>query len=114
MTRLTNNTRRRSRSVQYAIAALNFELHWHFNRARSSGSELPLQESFDGQFVQVLKTSALQNFDLVHLPILIQLQAKTTSSLRAVDYESNRIFRLDFFYQAGRRSGCYDGFRAVA
>lgn len=100
--------------MQYAIAALDFEFHRHFNRTGGSRLELPLQESFDGQFVQVLVTSALQDLDLVHLAALVQLQAKLTSSLRAVDYESNRIFWFDLFDQAGRRSGCYDGLRTVA
>ena len=100
--------------MEDAIAALDFELHRHFDRTGSSGPELPLQESFYGQFVQILVAGALDDFDLVHLAIFVQLQAKATSSLRAVDYESHRIFRLNFLDQAGRRSGCHYRFHAVA
>ena len=37
--------------MQDAISALDSEFHRHFNRAGSSRLKLPLQESFDGQFI---------------------------------------------------------------
>src|SRR4030095_10918874 len=80
----------------------NLNLDSQFDRPGCAGCKLALQKSFDGQFVQVLKTSALQDLDLVHLAVLVQLQAKATSSLRAVDYESHRIFRSALFDRSGR------------
>jgi hypothetical protein len=91
--------------MQDAVAALNGEFHRDFNRAACSGLKLPLQESFHGQFVQVLEASALDNFNFVHQAALrVDGQAETASAFRAVGHECNRILGLDFFYQAGRRS----------
>ncbi len=85
-------------SVQDAIAALNVEAHWHFDRAVSSGLKPPLQKSFGGQFVQLPVTGALYNFDFVHQAALgIYGEPINASAFRAVDYESHRILGLDFF-----------------
>ena len=88
----------RAKSVQDAIAALNVEFHRHLNRAGSAGFKLPLQKSFDGQFVQFSVASALEDFDFVHQAAPgIYGQAINASAFGAVDYESNRILGFDLF-----------------
>src|SRR5205085_6798941 len=109
-------TKRESRtSVQDATAAVNVELHRHFDRAGSSRFKPPLQKSFGGQFVQFFVAGAVQDFDFINLAALrIYGEPKTTFALRAVRLESNWILGFDFFDSSGRRFGCYVGFQSGA
>ena len=84
--------------VQEAIAALNVEFHRHFNRAGSAGFKLPLQKSFDGQFVEFSVASALYDFDFVYQAAFrVNCKPITTSAFHAVDNESNGILGFDLF-----------------
>src|SRR5260370_18717174 len=53
-------------SVQDATAAVNVELHRHFDRSASSGLKPPLQKSFGGKFVQGLVATVFYDFDFIH------------------------------------------------
>ena len=83
-------------SVQNAIAAVNVEVHRHFDRSASSGLKPPLQESFGSQFVQVFVATAFYDFDFIHFAALwIYCKPKTTFALGHVQDEAGRIFGFD-------------------
>jgi len=85
-------------SVQDATAAVNVELHRHFDRSASSGLKPPLQKSFGGQFVQGLVATAFYDFDFIHFATPgVYCKPKKTSALGHVQHDAGRILGFDLF-----------------
>jgi len=84
--------------VQDATAAVNVELHRHFDRSASPGLKPPLQKGFGGQFVQVFVATAFYDFDFIHFAALgVYAKPKKTFTFGPVQYEAGRILGFDLF-----------------